>query len=505
MANKIIQSIQINTENIRASGETRPFTVLATKDAVFSLEIVNNHDRYYNFKTKRFSATRSRLNNIIVKNGNYKSSISFPALPDSNTDTYNIYLFADGHYDTEHVAYKEARFVDGSLDVNLSTGSDSLVLTKKLFQHADVNLTLSAFSPNAVTAFGSMTVTAPVITLTRGSSANKRKFKIVIVSAATRNFALKRQPEQNDFMAFVTPTIGAAAIPIAGEDVSASTYYKWPVDSVHNIAVGMFATGTNITANSVISDYYSTSEFTSLVETSYTKRATGETEIAQPTSRVSSSYGGYIQPSTQERRTLKTVSSKTLPREEITTTVYDVFEPGVQATGDPLVTNGVVTRQAGNIVFSLKQADALKSDTDVRLYGYGPGMINIASGYDVTFSNLKAELNLRTVTTTSSTIGSASTSVAVSGRGGIRDGLSTVSSINIDDSTALPTVSSGAGTVSGAGTIVLSAAQELESGETLTIGNTSKTVTVTGEIEIKKAGIENYTVRIDVEKFIDAA
>jgi len=72
MANKIIQGIQINTENIRASGETRPFTVLATKDAVFSLEIVNNHDHYYNFKTKSFSATRSRLNNIIVKNGNYK-------------------------------------------------------------------------------------------------------------------------------------------------------------------------------------------------------------------------------------------------------------------------------------------------------------------------------------------------------------------------------------------------------------------------------------------------
>ena len=67
-------------------------------------------------------------------------------------------------------------------------------------------------------------------------------------------------------------------------------------------------------------------------------------------------------------------------KEEMTETVYDIFEPGVQATGDPLVTNGVVTRQAGNIVFSLKQADALKDDTDVRLYGYCPGMINIASG-----------------------------------------------------------------------------------------------------------------------------
>ena len=175
----------------------------------------------------------------------------------------------------------------------------------------------------------------------------------------------------------------------------------------------------------------------------------------------------------------------------------------IESTAPPTLTNGVVTSQAGNIVFSKKQADALKDDT-VKIYGYGPLSIKSLSGYDVKFSNLKVELTPVTTTTTSSTIGSASTSVAIAERAGIRDDVSTVTGIGIDTSSAIPFVDSGAGTVSGAGTIVLSAAQELESGITLTFGGASRIATITGDIEVLEAGAENLSLRFDLEKILTA-
>mgnify|MGYP003109327708 CR=1 FL=1 len=478
MASKIIKNIQISAANINANGESRSFTVSGTKDAVFSMEVVNvTHNTYYDFSSKKFSSTRSRLNNIILKSGSYTSSISFAALPDTNTDEYTIYLFADGHYDTKHVAYKEVRRADGTLDINSSSGSDSLVLTKKLYQFANLTLTLDALSPNSVAAFASMTKETFAMTLTRGTSAIKRKFKITVTAAASRTFTIKKQPTSDDFLVFVNRTIGNAAIPIKGEDVSSSTYHKWPIDNAVGVVKGMFPLGTNITGNSIVADYISSFTTTGKEETSYTK-----------------SYG--------EKYISKALLSKTLPKEEISTTTIEVFEPAVQLTGTPTYTGGVLTSQSGNIVFSRQQADALKEDS-IKMYGYGTSLIKASTNYNITFSNLKAELTTVTTTTTGSTIGAASTSVAIAERAGIKNG-STVTGIGIDTSSAIPTVASGAGAVSGAGTIVLSAAQELESGITLTFGGASRTVTITGDIEVSEVGLENVNVRLDVEKIITA-
>jgi hypothetical protein len=53
---------------------------------------------------------------------------------------------------------------------------------------------------------------------------------------------------------------------------------------------------------------------------------------------------------------------------------------------------------------------------------------------------------------------------------------------------AAPTVDTGAGAVTGAGTLVLTAAQTLESGVTLAFTGAGTTATITGNIEILKAG-----------------
>ena len=108
------------------------------------------------------------------------------------------------------------------------------------------------------------------------------------------------------------------------------------------------------------------------------------------------------------------------------------------------------------------------------------------------------------VTTTTTSASSSSTSVALTARDGILNGTSTVSGIGINPGAAAPTVSSGAN-ATGAGAVVLSAAQTLESGVTLTFPGAGKVATITGNIEVIKVGTGSPTIRFDINKLLASA
>jgi len=55
---------------------------------------------------------------------------------------------------------------------------------------------------------------------------------------------------------------------------------------------------------------------------------------------------------------------------------------------------------------------------------------------------------------------------------------------------------------SGAGDLILSAAQTLESGVTLTSSNAGQVATITGNIEILKGGTEGQTIYFDLERLL---
>jgi len=167
----------------------------------------------------------------------------------------------------------------------------------------------------------------------------------------------------------------------------------------------------------------------------------------------------------------------------------------------PVVTKGVISTQAGGVVFNKQQALALAGDT-LKIGGYGQTEIKRMYGWEVIFSDLKLTLNTVTTTTTAASAGGSSTSVVVASRNGILDDVSVVSGIGINPLVALPTVDTGAGNVSGAGTIVLTAAQSLESGVTLTFAGAGQTATITGNIEIVKAGGASNSLRFDVSKLL---
>ena len=164
------------------------------------------------------------------------------------------------------------------------------------------------------------------------------------------------------------------------------------------------------------------------------------------------------------------------------------------------MSKGVVTVQPGNVVFSKQQPIAFANRDPLKVGGYGLQRVFETTGYELLFSNLKIELTTITTTTTSAV--SNSTSVPVASRNGILDSVSTVSGIGINSALANPTVSSGAGAVSGAGTVVLSAAQTLEDGITLTFSGAGQVATITGDVEVVRAGDADATIRFDMDRLL---
>ena len=167
----------------------------------------------------------------------------------------------------------------------------------------------------------------------------------------------------------------------------------------------------------------------------------------------------------------------------------------------PVITRGDISTQAGAVVFDKQQVLALAGDT-LKVGGYGQDEILRVFGYDVIFSDLAIALTPVTTTTTAASAGGSSASVVVASRNGILDDVSTVSGVGINSKLVDPTVDTGAGATSGAGTVVLTAAQSLESGVTLTFAGAGQTATITGNIQVVKAGDANRTIRFDVEKLL---
>ena len=446
---RVISSFTLNTEDIPKSGAIREFTISGDPNAVFSLQITNEDSSYYNFSTKSFQAETTGLKDEYLINGVFNGSIKFPTVGDD--DHYNVYLIAGEN--TVHNKVKEVRFDDDSLDINLSSGSNSKILKKIIYQYAsDVTLTIHANSINTLSAWGSVSVSTRVISLGKNSSMGKRPFEITVTSANTRAISINRQPIDTDIATDVSRTIGSAPINIESEDTS-SGHYKWPINNIVGLTNNTEVIATSpVAAGTTIDDYV----------------------VSQVTVAGGSSISNEI-----ERL------------------------PATETTGNATVVNGVTTVQPGNVIFN-KQIAASFADDTVKFWVRGVEKIKQLDGWDLEFSNLKVELTPVTTTTTSSTVGSSSTSVAVASRNGILDNVSTVSGVGIDNSSAVPTVASGAGAVSGSGTIVLSAAQELESGVTLTFGKASTIATITGDITINKSGTSNETIYFDLETFLTA-
>ena len=237
----IIKSFTLNTNNIKESGEERTFTVLGKNGAVFSLQVKNEDNYYYNFATNLFQVTETKLDSIILGgNGFYSGKIKFPAVTDA--DKYDVYLLAESNYNTVHANYKEVRFSDGSIDINSSSGSNSNLVQKVIYQTLDVTLTLNSFSPTGIVTG---TIGTQVITTSRNAKISLIPFSFTFTVTSLKSLRILKQPFNSDITAYVTRTIGATPLDIEGEDL-------YPAVTQTDVVNGDFST-TDLT-NKIVMD-----------------------------------------------------------------------------------------------------------------------------------------------------------------------------------------------------------------------------------------------------------
>ena len=618
---KIIKDLVIDLGSIAYAGEQRSFSVTGDDGAIFSLEIKNEDDHYYNFKTQEFTSTYKKLKNKKIQNGIFTSSINFPTVSDD--DHYDIFLYAEPIFDTVQADYEEVRFGDGTVDINSSKGSKSNLLQKILYQFADTTITLSAIAPSTsrgTTDFTGFSVTTDTFTVGRGKTIGKSSFSVVAQAAATKAFQVARQPTENDLTAFTSVVFGDA-VPIFREDAftgftarntdtvdgaTTDDTVKIVMDSnvsskmavgdkitgtattdtidgavtsgvkvvmdnnvATKMAIGDRITGTGIPSSSVVTvavlnpdgdnvKEFSMSEAVALGDgvtltfsselnrrnvTVVALNPDGDNVKEFSMSQAVDLFDGMTLTFTPPYRrrfnvaaassihklaegmiyvdsdfpTIDTVSISSFEdKTTYTTEVHNedgtitevenetihVSLPGIDPAGNkPTIANGVVTKQLGNITFSDQVINDVDDTNTKYFYAYGPGAIKTVNNSVIKLSNLKAVITKPTTTTTAAVSNSAT--IPVADREGTIQNVSTVSGIGIAPGAVDPTVTST--TADGAGNWTLGVAQTLESGVTLTVENTSRIVTITGDIEFVNVEDANFTLYFDLEKFLIAS
>ena len=208
----IISAFDLDLSDIPAEGESRAFEIIGGSEVEFRLEVKDNTTGYYyNFATNLFQAKQAFLNESI-SGTSYSGSILFPSVTGSD-DQYDVFLFASPN--SRHASYIEARFSDGSLDINNSIGSNSLLMQKVIYQYTALTLTLQGYSVGSALAgtFGT-----DAITINRGKS-SKSSFSFTTTAAATAAYRVLKSVAASDILSFVSPTIGSAPVVLPGENI----------------------------------------------------------------------------------------------------------------------------------------------------------------------------------------------------------------------------------------------------------------------------------------------
>jgi len=451
----------------------------------------------------------------------YSGSITFPAVTGSD-DQYDIYLYAKPG--TKHAGHKEARFGDGSLDINGSIGSNSLLMQKVIYQYDALTLTLGGFSPNATV---SGTIATDTVSVGRGKSKAKTPFSFTATAAATAAYRILKQPVESDVLAFIEPVIGARPVDLPGEDiypavnntdttnaaVTSGTSVTMATAVASKMVVGDRVTGnpalnaTTATVVSLDSTYVFTLSEAIAIADGATLSFSNQMNYSWPIDNYANilKKGMIIVPGTN------VTSGTSIGTYQDTITIFEDTvdeeiiiqheQPAIDTLSKkPTVVKGLVTVQEGQVTFDKQQVLALSEDT-LKIGGYGESEILRVYDWDIKFTDLAITLTAPTTTTTEASDGGSSADIAVTSKEGVINNVSRVSGVGINPKLQNPLITAGGG-ATGGGDWTMDAVQTLENGVTLTVENTGRVATITGNIEIIRAGTSDRTLRFDVEKLL---
>lgn len=521
---KVIKRFDLDLSDLPGSGELRNFKVIGTKGCEFILEIIDNTTGYYyNFFKGGFQLSKTRLESEIIQDF-YSGYINFPAVTGSD-DKYDIYLYAKPG--TSHANYREVRFLDSTIDLNSSRGSNSLMMQKVIHQYVDVVLTIAKESlSSTIENTGTGSVDTLTISVPRNKSIGKKAFSLkCVVNTTTKAYQIIKQPTVSDILAYSSVVIGSAPELLSGENefpaVTVTGKINGAVSSTTVTLDGL--SGTPLVGDKffitdgVNSDSPQIVNAASVTEGAGNITSSVSVNISNDKSIQFRNRKNYrwpidnilrVKPGMSVLTTANVVANTFVANYEDSITlnpgtyseqvIIKNQEQAVLAVGKPTIVNGVTTVQPGNVIFNQQQLFALAGDT-IKIGGYGENQVLSVTGYQVKFTDLA--IALTPISTLSTEATSAHATISVADREGIINNVSRVGGIGINPAVQNPLITSGGG-ADGAGDIVMDAVQSLENGITLNIENTSTTATITGNIEIIKAGTSNQTIYFDLERLL---
>ena len=528
---RTIIAFDLDLSDLPATSEVRGFTISGDKGAEFKLEVKDNTTGYYyNFVTNAFQAAASSLEETISSNS-YNGSITFPAITGGD-DQYDIFLYAVPSPDggTRHTAYNEVRFGDGSLDINNSTGSSSLVIQKVIYQYAALTLTLQGYSIGSAVAATPGGFGTDTISINRGKTQAKTAFSFTTTAATTAAYRILKQPVADDVLAFIEPVVGSAPIDLPGENI-------YPAVSDTDTVNGAVTSGTTVTMDTAVASKMkvgdrvtgntalnATTATVVSLDSTYAFTLSEAIAIADGITLSFSNRMNYSWPIDNYVNLLKEdmillantniTADTSISTYEDTVTLFEGTikeekiiknaRPALSTLAKkPTVVKGLVTVQEGQVVFDKQQVLALAGDT-LKVGGYGENEILRVYGWEVKFTDLAIALTPPTTTTREASAGGSSADIDVNSKEGVINNVSRVSGIGINPALQSPLITAGGG-ATGTGDWTMDAVQTLENGITLTVENTSRVATITGNIEIVKAGTASQTLRFDVNRLLSTS
>ena len=553
---KKIFSFTMETNDISHLGESRPFRIDGDTGAYFSMEAFTvdsngNALKHYDFYSHQWLDVKSGSINRVRLNGSYTSEIKFAEYPSGSLSTCKVRVVAEtvNNCRTSHVAAVEVRNLDGSLNVNDSTGSNSNIIEKILYQDVAKNLHISCIAPSMYTASTGtvngatsssnraiidQSVVAKKVTsgdlLTTGEaliatwvlinapnpdSDNINEIEMNVTESFTDGVTLTFTPAFNG----VTPhdsdsTTGRDSFEISSGGSGVYTFelnitapvgrtlsvIKTPTTNdlcfYKNIVIG--SSGLAITGENTDSDrLFYRWPVTNITGLTNSMRL----DPSRASSVSSSSIRDYGVEEIVKQETniggIKYTQNKKIIKNKI---------KGVDASNNDVTAvdrNGVITAQAGNVTFADQQTGI--GGSTIKVFGYGQsGISSLTGGMEVALSDIEITPTDYYITTSSATSGSTTIPVASTDGGTANVSVgATISGVNINSSVANPTVTYKSAQT-GAGNITVSSAQTLEDGQKLLVKGKTKSLKVTGKLKVSGFPLTDTSIYFDLERFISS-
>jgi hypothetical protein len=549
---KVIKNFSIDTKDVHSSGETRSFSINGDDGAIFSIEIYDNAatTNYYDFDTNLFS-TLKHSSCLTELSGSYSFSVKFPAATTLHAYTIEIITHTVDNIKTVHAKGNTVRFPDNTINHSASTGSNSNILKKILYQDVVKNLYLSCVAPSKytvsadtingetsgsnrividgavtdrkivevgdkVTTDGINSAVHALVTAIDPDGNNTHELEIGFADSVKHGETITFTPAFNGMTPHynIDTTIGRAALTAAsGGNLTTSftitctalagrTFSILRAPTINDLCAIIpitFGSGSAIvgedTDSSTLFYRWPVTNIANLSLGMSLDPARTGTGLNTTTPATISNY--------RTTKTLKSISKGKYCNNVINTTVDDVFVDGIHPNGNPITTmdrNGRVTAQAGNIIFSTQQAADLASYAGVRMFAYGAQQIRNATGMGITLSNVNVELTQ--ISTTASESKAGASGFALANVSNISTA-STIRGVGINPSLANPSVTLKTA-ATGSGYITLDARNTIVSGQTYYFDGASNIATITGTITVSNMAIEDTTLYFDVQRFLSA-